>query len=374
MKKSYFLMAAAAAMFAACSETEVLNVAQESAPKAIAFETYAGSATRVDPTAENSGMPFSPALEAHHDDFLVWGYKNTATDYVFENVKVSYAGGWSYYQAGIQNYVYWDKAANSYEFYAAAPATTATPSFWTLNENSDASQADDYFTTAEFTVAAHNIATGAASATGSFKGAATDLMIANKETVTSIGSDVQLDFMHILSRLNITVATSLSNTVKLVSLTVNGLGATASFDESNVADPSTGTYRRWGSKVASIWTEGVTTGSVTYTALADQPVNATAKYVLEALVMPQAAAHETITITQDGEKPFITISYTIDDEPFTAKYNLAAAFGVTSGNTLAFNEGWQNTLNITIGASAIQFSGTVAQWKDTSKNYTVGNN
>ncbi len=369
MKKSYFLMAAAAAMFAACSETEVLNVAQESAPKAIAFETYAGKATRAD--AENSGMTCSYDLKDHHNDFLVWGYKSNAGAKVFNNVEVTLTGSnWIYTANGAQNGIYWDKAAESYEFYAAAPATA---SFWTLNENTG-DKADDYFTTTEFTVTAHNIATGGTTPTESFKGAATDLMIANKETVerANFGNDVQLDFMHILSRLNITVATSLNNVI-LKSLTVNGLGKTASFDESEVADPSGGTYERWGSEVASVWTAGATTGSVTYTALADQPVNGTAKYVLEALVMPQAAVHEDIEIYETGTNPYLTISYTINGEPFTASYNLAAAFGST-GVPLAFNEGWQNTLNINIAADNISFTGKVAQWKDNPKTHTVGDN
>lgn len=372
MKKSYFLMAAAAAMFAACSETEVLNVAQESAPKAIGFETYAGKATRA--TAENSGEDFSYALEDHHTAFFVWGYKNTATPKVFDAVEVSHDGSaWNYTVNGVQNGVYWDKAAAEYYFYAAAPTTA---SFWTLNANGD-DQDNDYFTTAEFTVDAHNAASFATAATESFSGVtdAVDLMIANEEHVTSIGSDVQLDFIHILSRLNITVATSLSNTVKLVSLTVNGLASTGSFDESKVANPSTGTYGRWGKEVSSIWTAGAVDGTVNYSALTNQTVDATAKYVLEALVMPQAAAYEDVEITETTfGAPYLTINYTIDDEPFQASYNLAAAFKVTSGNTLAFNEGWQNTLNITIGANAIKFIGTVAEWGDNSKNHNVGNN
>ena len=370
-------MAAAAAMFAACSETEVLNVAQESAPKAIAFETYAGSATRVDPTAENSGEGFVDALQAHHTNFLVWGYKNTAaTTKVFDGVEVSHNGtAWNYTIDGVTNGVYWDKSASKYEFYAAAPATQ---DFWTLNAKTDA-QDDDYFTTTAFTVAAHNAtnALSSASPTKSFKGVAnaTDLMIANKEPNTAITGSVELDFMHILSRLNITVKETVPGTsvVKLVSLTVNGLASKGSFDESKVADAAVlaaGTVDRW----APVSEE------VTYTALDNQTVSDEAQYVLEALVMPQAADHEVVLPSAvSGSKPYIAIKYTIgdgdaDDEVFTATYNLAAAFNVTAGNKLAFNEGWQNTLNIIIGADVISFSGKVAEWKDTSKDHNVGNN
>ena len=50
-------------------------------------------------------------------------------------------------------------------------------------------------------------------------------------------------------------------------------------------------------------------------------------------------------------------------ETFTSYYNLAAAFGKTSaGDKLPFNEGWMNTLHITLGPETIEFSGQVNQF------------
>jgi hypothetical protein len=91
--------------------------------------------------------------------------------------------------------------------------------------------------------------------------------------------------------------------------------------------------------------------------------------MLQSLIMPQTAAVETVKLdgTSTGlQEPYFTIVYTITDngntEQFSASYNLASAFKVTGTNTLAFNEGWQNTLNITILPSSISFTGSVATW------------
>ena len=54
------------------------------------------------------------------------------------------------------------------------------------------------------------------------------------------------------------------------------------------------------------------------------------------------------------------------EETFKAFFNLAAAFGAdaTNNTTIAFNEGWQNTLHITIDATQITFTPDVYRWMD----------
>ena len=54
-------------------------------------------------------------------------------------------------------------------------------------------------------------------------------------------------------------------------------------------------------------------------------------------------------------------------EIFEKYYNLAQIFGMTSGSSLAFNEGWENTLTLTIGPASIDFKATVATWAVDSK-------
>lgn len=49
-------------------------------------------------------------------------------------------------------------------------------------------------------------------------------------------------------------------------------------------------------------------------------------------------------------------------ETFISYYNLADAFGKTTDQSLPFNEGWMNTLHITLGPETIEFSGQVNQF------------
>ena len=392
MKKNYFMLALASMMMAACANNDLVDegVLKEEVPQAIEFETFAQKATR----AENSGEPYSLALNDHHDSFKVWGYKDVQTDYVFNGEDVSYANSkWGY--TGL---VYWDKAANSYEFYAAAPATA---SLWTLNKNVVATQNDDYFTiSSNYTVNAHSIADVAYQ--NSFKSTtdAVDLMIADKKNVptSEFGNAVQLNFTHILSRLNITVskdATMADQTVTLKSLTLYNVKNVGTFDENETLTTGTtlagGTHERWTLKDSETDNDQVldftTYSGMTnkelkyiYTGTETTPDGATktAEYMLQSLIMPQTAGFEIVKL--DGtstnlQEPYFTIVYTVTDngntEEFSATYNLVNAFGVTTVNTLAFNEGWQNTLNITLKPGAISFSAKVATWDDTTENLPI---
>ena len=104
-------------------------------------------------------------------------------------------------------------------------------------------------------------------------------------------------------------------------------------------------------------------------------------YVIEALMIPQEILSDTINL--DGTfptdatttAPYIKIEYSIysynkEDqtktahEEYVAYYNLAKLFKIAKGSKLAFNEGWQNTLNITIAPETIKFDGMVAPWAD----------
>lgn len=84
-------------------------------------------------------------------------------------------------------------------------------------------------------------------------------------------------------------------------------------------------------------------------------------------------------VVEAASAPYILINYTITPtngvtEEFIAYYNLAAAFGknlsTATGtapnqvNQVAFNEGWMNTLNITIKPIAISFDADVYEWAE----------
>ena len=90
MKKSYLMIAAAAALFAACSSNDTFkDINNDAFVSKIDFSTFAQKATRA---AENSGETYSQALENHHSTFKVWGFKNTTADAVFFNETATHSG------------------------------------------------------------------------------------------------------------------------------------------------------------------------------------------------------------------------------------------------------------------------------------------
>ena len=357
MKKSYFLMAAAATMFAACSQNDVLNEVQvQEEAKAIGFSTYAGKVTR----AENNNTAVNTSdLEAHHTTFKVWGYKNTHTDYIFGGVRVTANGSaWTYSPKK-----YWDKAATSYQFYAAAPDN----GLWNLSENGSA-QDDDSFYFSGFSLQGTSLAH--TSHQVSFESVADcDLMIASPCSMvrTMYGNDVQLAFNHILSRLNVRVkkGTNLAannEELNITSFKVYKLKKTGNFNETLATgtELEEGTIKRWTNVVAEYEIAGNALNGVT-------AANVENQYIFQALVIPQEAVNQVIDRdgTSDETAPYFTIEYTIGSgvnaEPYSATFNLAAAF---AQSPLYLCEGYENTLTLTIDAETIVFDASVYEWTD----------
>ncbi len=424
MKKIYLSLIAVAAIFTSCEKNEVLVDAQsEAAPKAIAFESFSQAATRA---TENNTADYTWAFFNHHETFEVYGYKNTSADPVFNDdvVTVTSDGAatptYTYTYSPLR---YWDKAATSYQYYAAAPSADD----WTFNGvTSVATQNEGYFTTNSTLTGTNLSSASVQDYVESFKAAAAgdvDKLIAAPKTVykAQFSQTVQLNFIHILSRLNVTVKKAeilKDQTVTIKKLEVHNLLKTGAFDEHTAAAATAGNHSRW----------TASGDAVTYAAPTDQVVTATVttanpdpdpQYLIQSLVIPQDAAFESVAL--DGKakaasaavlftldeynayfgtsldatafaalldaqktkipavvaaneitatsKPYLVITYTIKDpanatataEEFTAYYNLANAFGLTTGN-LAFNEGWQNTLHITLNPDLIQFCAQVSAW------------
>ena len=360
MKKNYFMLAAAAMMFAACSQSDLVNEIEEAAPQAIEFSTFTNKTTRA--VENNSGASYSDALEGHHTTFKVWASKevtdNTVTPSTTKYLSVYNGSTVAYGTAWVASPLkFWDKTATSYEFYAAAPAelswnaanTTGTAGTLSLNN---------------FSLTGVNNTTS----TDSWEGLADmDLMIAAPCT-TNKGdySSVDLNFIHILSRLNIKVKSSYNDgdsdatndpEIKLTGLNVCGLKNKGNFDEATAAAVQAGTTARW------------TPLDGTYTLAAQVPtekLSATAVTTHKYLIIPQAqknvSASANVASAPAGEEAYIQIQYTVDEEPYETYYSLAQAFGIAKGSDLNFNEGWQNTLTIDIVPNVISFTGNVATW------------
>ena len=430
MKKYLFIMATAA-IVASCSENDSFKEinTQGTGDEAISFETYAQKLTR----AENSGANYSWAFYNHHGDFEVYGYKNpntTAGTAVFDGQVINAASDGSFNYANEAQARYWDKNASTvYQFYAAAPHTNGG---WTFNlPVADAAsmgyddQDDCYFTTTSTLsgVNLRNVSSGDNVPSASpiseptFKGTNDiDKLIAapcsGSYTNFSVGTTgrhtVQLHFIHILSKLNVTVkkdntdANFAAKTVVLKSIKFYNLKNYGEFDESDEAADRTAKMDRWSAQAkAQVSSADVVYG---YDA-ADVTLGTSPIYFVESLVIPQEVEAQTVNydgtipavlytdlddyktdhseytgtwddlsdndkiktaasnVTTDANaKPYFVISYTIDGELFTSYHNLATAFKTTGESTLNFYEGFQNTLNINIKPERIDFSADVAAW------------
>ena len=366
-------MAAAATMLAACTQTDFVNEVPAEAPKAIAFENgFVNKATR----SENSSSNYTLKFSDHHNSFAVWGYKSTSNDAVFNGKPVNVtlgadAGSEIYMYDGL---VYWDESANYYQFYAAAPADDQ----WTFTAPTNDTKTNGYFTRT-ITLDATKINQGKGAHLTSLKpaeGVNQDLLIAAPCQPT-IGATVGFDFIHILSRLNVVVSKKLgmAEEVRTYEVSVRNMKMSGNFNESLAAANAGGSYERWtnlgdpGNYVATK-AEGV---------VVQEGVE---RHVIQTLVVPQGVAYETINMNGDGvsvvSAPYLCVEYGIENgtetvggetqktfEKFKKYYNLAQIFGVTGvgGDTeLAFNEGWENTLTLTIGPKSIDFKAGVATW------------
>lgn len=368
--KKYLFIAAAATLFAACSQEDVLveEQPQVDVERAIGFGTITSNITR----AENSDATGKTGLETYHSTFRVWGYKNiqtTETD-VYDN-SVVFAGTddkskltWTTGLAAPFNssdwkYTpirYWDKTATNYEFHAAAPADPAT-GFWTWNQtNPTDGKGAGYFTTTNFTVKGESLPF-ATEVTGQpddvfGKGDTKDIDLMIATDVTEYVNfptteHVHFDFNHILSRLNIAVRTTVKKTsdaegvVTLESVKVYNLLTTGKFNESTVTgdELAAGTSLRW-EKTSDKGTFGFPNTEVTADDVAvisnnasdatDNDKTGVFKYVFQGLVMPQDIAYRHIAV--DGSDlntstdQYLEIKYDIDGEKFVSYYNLADIF------------------------------------------------
>jgi len=384
MKRNCFIIAATVAVFAACAGNEEFKEINTEGPQ-ISFSTYAQKATR----AENSDSTYTLNLKDHHKTFKVWGYKNTDKKAVFNGDSVGYSNGqWSYF---INRY--WDKTATTYEFYAFAPEN-APLTFNGVDEIE--SQKDGYFTitTSYNKVGANRSPMNAGNPVivwndfddNTYEDV--DLMIADTcrlsgSALTAAQADkVTLNFIHILSRLNITIETidgfdptvATNDSICIDSIIISNFAHAGTFSEKNgdvnANDLKNGTTKRW-----------IATNKADYKYEIDYTATKNKTFAVEALMIPQEIAKDAINL--DGtfpeganvDAPYIKIAYSIysynpknsnkanNKEHYIAYYNLAKIFNATE-DKLAFNEGWQNTLNITISPAIIKFDAKVAPWAD----------
>lgn len=366
MKKNYLFLAAAATMFTACVQSDLVSEIPQETPQAIGFETFANKQTR----AENNQTEYKWALQDHHLNFTVFAGKligdpkvSPITQAVYsndDNGTVSYSSSaWT-----ASPLKYWDKTATEYYFYAGAPADEK----WEFAMKTDGDYSTGYLTYNNFTLNGENLADGTNTYYENWSKDNTkndvDLMVAAPNTVKRSDynkptpENVHMQFNHILSRLSIKVkkGSEIASTqdLKLTSLVVYNMKNSGNFDESVEDADQTPKIARWTTNVGTYELPAVeVTGKIT------DPI-----YTHQYLVIPQAVKFEDIDTNGTGEnkEAYFRIDYTIDGEAYYAYYNLAKAFG--QNVSLNFQEGWANTLTITINPNAIAFDANVSSWQD----------
>jgi len=379
MRKSYFvLIAAAATTLASCSNDLFLDNNQD-AQAPIGFASYSQKSTRGDATNDLN-------LEYYHNTFVVYGSKKSTIDneisQVFDGGATSlatYSNGattpndWTY-----SPYRFWDKQAN-YNFIAVAPNANIIKYDWNayaspLTEVGTA--ANDFVTVAGgYTLKGQNLQKN--STQSEIKKGFLETTTGDVDLMTSTlnyqpgnghDNDVNLEFKHILAKLNVTVAkSSVLNDydVYVRSLEITGLNDHGTYAESNYkADPFTSGWSgqsivNAGYKLAYAYaydTEATAQGKL----LSDYNTTATKtvpNYFIESLVMPQP-----VPATGDDAAALI-LKYrivtgsgaTAHSEDYTYKLTLKDAF-------TQFNDRCNYTLNFTIDPTVITFDASVALW------------
>ena len=384
MKKSLFIIAAAAMMTACSNEGLRESFKTVETDEAIDFATFVQRAvnTRASELSENNGLAETSGLENYHTNFQVWGYKyNTgiaSEEAVFKGKEVNYnlvassdAKSWNYTSWTYTPVAYWDKSADYYNFYAAAPANTN----WNF-DNYKFSYADFILTGVSLPVTS-----GDADAKASFKETDdVDLMISNDIThydTYKTETPVEFNFNHILARLNISVqAKNLAsgdvcylNEVKVYNMKYQG-----SFDEASSDANASGDCNRWTTS-GSANTTGVGYKSTIASgdALTESPV-----YYYRGLCIPQEVAYASGDCPLNGKgvdaatMPYLNIKFAINEDKYSYFYNLADLFnGKESEANIKFCEGWMNTLHIIISPEIINFDADVYDWNEKEYQYTL---
>ena len=357
MKKSLLMIAAAATLFAACSDIESLkkdvNESNGASNGAISFNAFTEKATK----AENSDAYYTQKFFNHQESFQVWARKsNQPKQEIFDGTKVIVAEGTA---ANTYTYTYaperfWDKLAPKYHFYAAAPARTTNDAwYWTFNsddiEDAASLNAGYFSIEQDFTLNEVNLKhkdNGGAdnklesvfknikvSNTNASKDI--DLLIAAPTEVNKTyynvanPNAVNLNFIHILSKLNITIKTSLGTVtptdgsadhtydVKLLAFEVKNIPNVGTFSEDPNNLNTNNQQIRWtltaptapATNTTSILTgiaglndqEQITTDalSVPY-----NPSEAQKLYIVESLIIPQEIKYQRIAL-DGGEHPAV---------------------------------------------------------------------
>ena len=329
MKKSFLMIAAAAALVTACSSNDVFKEIEEQ-ETSIGFYPIAGNVTRAAITGADNAARLASLASA--GGFKVYGYKTTdawahaATIFNGTNVTSANSGvDWTY--TGLR---FWDKTA-TYNFYAVAPNAPTGGAAYDIED--DPTDADFGMITI----------TGVASAKST---ASNDFLIDRDGAKGELGSahtsttnnPVNIDFHHIMAKVSFALKSTLtSGTITVTNLTMKGWNsgvATFTQDKAITGAPASLVYGEWaftsnGSSEITLVGSGAGDATVALTC----STSATATPLTDWYIMvPQSIAANTLEFT---------VTYTFDDgagytETFTdqpAKLTAIQTWGTDSHTT-----------------------------------------
>lgn len=362
-------------MLASCWETEKIgkDYVNEENPTVIGFNTVSEKATRA--TASETD------LEYYHNSFNVYSTKtsNNITDATpevvfdgnleadlisFDSTRMA-PNNWTY-----SPYRYWDKQA-TYAFVAVAPNSKIVK--YSKSENV-ADNAGTFVTTntTGYTLVGQNLQTSDAPADAEIRkgftganGGDTDIMTSGKITRNGANpaEDVNLEFHHILAKLNIAIAKDPTfDNVKVIirKVQVVGLDDNGTYYEGTSDTESAWTSSKVNDDYKLLWENA---NGIELPGSTDE-ANGKKLYFIESLIMPQS-------IEQNVEK--LIIDYTIVTETREEKYNYELKFDDGQNNKVFenFRERNNYTVSLTVRPNIITFDASATLWVDQTAESTV---
>jgi hypothetical protein len=383
MKKSYLMtIAAAAALFAACSSNDTIKYEYDlfdaQQKNSIGFAAYSSKTTKANDANSTS-------LQDFYGTFDVYGWKtvNSVNSSVFNHVPVGYFGtdatgasqtpttvvyessgkpsdewgtpftaGWYY-----QNVRYWDRTATAYQFFAIAPyEAVPAPALTVAAGDANIKIGDSgakYDISTEKNLA---IVSSKPIADKKYFGFTKDYMLAEKSTTQN--AKVTFNFHHILTKFNVKITKQDTYTgsqalvvkdIKIANLAKNGY-----FEYS-----SNMTTNGW-------TTDGTYALQVTEDCSLNETTNYSGCYWIQTLIFPQTitCAKTEVQSNDTGLNQYLYIKYSIGSEVFEAYYDLAYVFNnmLSTGETYSFAQGSEYTLNLKVGPAPIIFDAQVTAW------------
>jgi len=390
MRKSFYILAAAATMLVSCAQTEKINndLKDTTEPRVIGFSSFSEKATRGDVNTNTN-------LEYYHSTFAVYGTKESKNDgsiqYLFggkaevagtqAGVTCSYMdpalptvlGDWRY-----EDPRFWDKQA-TFDFIAYAPVLSSNPIRYYYNA-ADAkvgANGNEFKSTSTYTLEGTNIQ-ATPTVTEKVKGFNDnshdlDLMVSaysGEIDGASHNEYVNLIFRHILSKFNVKVAKGegLNNSIVTVKeVTINGFKDSGDYTSSTY---EAGTATGWtassdDNNYALTYSDatGVVLNSGTYAGNPAVFTPGAPYYFIESLLIPQAIADDDVQVTVKYSIES-TISSFVQD--FTNVFDLYDIVDMRD-----FKEGYNYTLTCTIQPDIIKFDATASPWEVVSADKDI---